>query len=29
LNDKIPKTDDECQNELSPEEYSICRKKNT
>ena len=29
LNDKISKTDNEWQNELSPEEYSICRKKNT
>ena len=29
MNDKISKTDNEWQNELSPEEYSICRKKNT
>jgi peptide-methionine (R)-S-oxide reductase len=28
LNNKISKTDSEWQNELSPEEYSICRKKN-
>ena len=29
LSDKISKTNDEWQNELSPEEYSICREKNT
>ena len=29
LKNKISKTDNEWQNELSPEEYSICRKKNT
>jgi len=29
LNNKISKTDNEWQNELSAEEYSICRKKNT
>ena len=29
LNDKISKADDEWKAQLSPEEYSICRKKNT
>jgi len=29
MNDKISKTDNEWQNELSAEEYSICRIKNT
>ena len=29
MNNKISKTDNEWQNELSAEEYSICRKKNT
>ncbi len=29
LNDKVSKTDDEWKSQLSSEEYSICRKKNT
>ena len=29
LNNKISKTDDEWKGQLSPEEYNICRKKNT
>ena len=29
LNDKISKTDNEWKSQLSPEEYSICREKNT
>ena len=29
MNNKISKTDDEWKNQLSSEEYSICRKKNT
>ena len=29
MTEKVSKTDDEWKNQLSPEEYSICRKKNT
>jgi len=29
LNDKVTKTDDEWKSQLSSEEYSICRGKNT
>ena len=29
MNNKISKTDDEWKNQLSSEEYSICREKNT
>ena len=29
MNNKISKTDDEWKNQLSADEYSICREKNT